>query len=417
MVNIKKKILIMEAGSEFQKRHLLEATQDLPYDFYLIQTGYFRGSNDWIMEFFSADKIIETESINKEIICEKVVEYALHNNINFDGITTFWEGFVPTTQYLQTKLKLPVICNGDIRCLRHKGMMRERVGQSMKQPQFRILHGHENAEDEIHINRYPLIVKPAEMAASLGVTKVHNDSEFLSAVGSARGVDLSSYYMSFRSSFEISDDVLIEEYIECDFEISVEGIVLQGALNIVAICHKLLQPEPVFWEYGEITPSPNVSHELSIKIHNELQSVVNALSLHNCAFHAEIRVRNNELYFIEMGARIGGYAIPEIVTYSSGVNLFSLAVPLSCGDIHNLPKTKVTKYAGDYSFNTNHSPQCISVKTLKDKREKLLSLDNVKIVNVRDEIEDTIFGDMVMVGSTAEDIFHCINMARGILAE
>lgn len=414
---MKKKILIVEAGIEYQKCHLIEATKQLPYEFYLLQTRFFEGSNAWVENWFQPCRIIRVDSMEPHAIYEQVLEYLSENKICFDGIMTFWEGFVPITHYLQMQFKLPLICKGEIRCLRHKGMMRDCVGKSlMKQPNYHILKSGDRVEDVLREYKYPLIVKPAEMAASLAVTKVCNDDELTKAIALARSIDYPGYTCSYRKGFNLSDDVLVEEYVHCDYEISVEGAIYHGELNIVAICQKLSQPEPFFWEYGEITPSPNIDDVMLQKIRKELQSAIECLHLYNCMIHAEIRVSNGNLYFIEVGARIGGFPIPEIVSFSIRINLLSLAVPISCNERPLCSKDmKVALYAGDYNFNTIHTPNVNGMASLSKKRNIIIQIPGVKDVSVRANIEDTVYGDVIAVASSGDELLKCFEKAREIL--
>lgn len=410
---MKKNILIVEAGSEYQKGFLIRSLQGMQYNLFLLQSALFKGQNAWVREWFDPQNIIEIVNVDCESVFRTVTDFMRRRGVAFDGVMTFWEAFVPLTHELQKRLGLPEITGGDIGALRHKGKMRECVQScSMKQPKFTIV---KDTDPVPLVRKYPVIVKPAELASSLGVVKVDSAEELAAAVDAARKADFEGFPVSVKALFGLSNDVLVEEYVRANNEFSFEGIVYEGKLTVVAICQKLKRPEPKFWEYGEISPPPDMPYDLQQEISRKLQDVVSALSLQNSAIHAELRVKDDAYSFIELGARIGGFPIPEIVEKSTGTNLMRLAVPVACGLKPEIGERTSCRFAGDYNLNTVHIPLPEPIAISKRKKDAISRLSGVVFSSFRDTVDETVFGDVIVVADSVTEIYRVFEQVKGIL--
>jgi biotin carboxylase len=169
------------------------------------------------------------------------------------------------------------------------------------------------------------------MAASIGVQKVSTDreEEIAEAFNAASTEDITEE--DTRHSYDIAPDVVVEEYIPTYQEISCEGFVEAGRLQLVAITKKMLGPEPHFEEIGHVTPYP-VPPEIASAVEDQLKKAVKALDLYSTAFHAEFRLRRDlDPVLIEIGARLPGGFIPLLVRLSMGVNMFDAILRLAAG--------------------------------------------------------------------------------------
>ena len=415
---MKKKILIVEAGPEQEKGFLIKEAVSMEYDFYLLQSALFSESNSWVSDWISPSNIINTVSLDQDEVSRELLNYMKEREVSFGGVLTFWEAQVPITQYIQEMLDLPRICNGDVRKLRHKGHMRCGLNDGViNQPKYVVISECDLSKGMELSLTYPLIVKPSEMASSLGVSKIYTHDQLKNAVEHARKVDFSDMKGSTRSFLSISDDVIVEEYIECDYEVSVEAVVYKGDLDVVAICEKITPVEPNYWEYGEITPAPSVDEDVRYKIETVMKGIASANELNNCIVHAEIRIKDSDLYFIEMGARIAGVPIPEIVALSTGKSLLKYAVRVSCDEEPNVKSVSECQYVADYSFNTQHSNIRYDQTSMKARADRIEAISGVKKLQLRDKVEDTMFGDIIVLGSTSTDVWRSIDRAKKIIEE
>jgi carbamoylphosphate synthase large subunit len=101
-------------------------------------------------------------------------------------------------------------------------------------------------ENGCPINRgklsYPIIVKPCDRSGSLGVTKVFNNYELNIAIDNALSVSLCK-------------EVVVEEFIDGKFEVSVECITWLGEHHIITVTDKETSGYPNFVELAHHQPS------------------------------------------------------------------------------------------------------------------------------------------------------------------
>ncbi len=147
---------------------------------------------------------------------------------------------------------------------------------------------------------FPLVVKPTKGSGSIGVTLARNQNELARSVEIARAV---GEEMKTRGN-----EILAEEYIEGE-EYAVEGMIIHGAMNVLAIFEK---PDPlvgpVFAETIYVTP-PRTSGPTTEAIEATVSAVARALSLPDGPVHAEVRVGSDgRCVPIDVAARsIGGH--------------------------------------------------------------------------------------------------------------
>ena len=147
---------------------------------------------------------------------------------------------------------------------------------------------------------YPLVVKPTKGSGSIGVTLAQDAGELDIAIDVAMTV---SAEMKLPGTA-----VLIEEYVEGD-EFAVEGMIIRGALSVLAIFEK---PDPltgpVFAETIYVTP-PRIENDAQDAIHETVAEVARALALPDGPVHAEVRLTpQGRCVPIDVAARsIGGH--------------------------------------------------------------------------------------------------------------
>jgi hypothetical protein len=101
--------------------------------------------------------------------------------------------------------------------------------------------------------KFPCVVKPLSLAASQGVIRANNASEFILAAGRVRALLESP---ELRATREPSlDRLLVERYIPGN-EVAIEALLTNGELRVLAIFDKPGHPEgPYFEESIYVTPS------------------------------------------------------------------------------------------------------------------------------------------------------------------
>jgi biotin carboxylase len=150
---------------------------------------------------------------------------------------------------------------------------------------------------------HPVIVKPAQGAASKGVNLVRYESELAAAFA--------------NSSDNNTAEVIVESFIDSPHEFSVESLSLDGHHEIIAYTAKTTQGESNFVEVGHVQPA-QIDADLKQIISEQVVSLLYTIGHLNGPAHTELRVKNGIPYIIETQLRIGGDQIWEMTELTSG---------------------------------------------------------------------------------------------------
>ncbi len=164
---------------------------------------------------------------------------------------------------------------------------------------------------------FPIIVKPTDRSGSRGITKVNN------AIGLEKAI---------QDAMEVSFEkkILIEEYVDGE-EYSVEYISFKGTHDFLAITKKITTGSPNFIEVAHIQPV-EIKAELLDKIKSIISKALTNLGVMNGASHSEIKIKNDKITIIEIGARMGGDCIgSDLVNLSTGFDYLGMVIDVSLG--------------------------------------------------------------------------------------
>lgn len=164
---------------------------------------------------------------------------------------------------------------------------------------------------------YPLIMKPVDRSGSRGVFKVENKD------------DIYKYYQ-FSKDESFVKETIIEEFITGE-EFSVEYISQNGVHTFLAVTRKITTGSPNFIEIGHIQTA-NISSELEGKIRKAVEEGLDSLEIKNGASHSEIILtKNEEIYIVEIGSRMGGDCIgSDLVPISTGYDFLGNVINIAC---------------------------------------------------------------------------------------
>jgi biotin carboxylase len=152
---------------------------------------------------------------------------------------------------------------------------------------------------------YPCVIKPVQGSGSKGVRFLSSASDLNKYVEEAVNDPTASEYQ-------------VEEFIE-GVEFSVEGIVQNGELQILAICEKKRSELPFLVDTRVTFPPRLAVGDLELA-QNATQKIVNMLRVENAPVHLE---------FIQSPSR--GFVAVECAVRAAGFNLFSRMVPWCTG--------------------------------------------------------------------------------------
>lgn len=270
----------------------------------------------------SADVFVEADIFDFSLLKEKCREYAVNGVIASSEVTT------EIAALLAAELGLP---GNDITQgfgAKSKYVMRTKVARlaSVKQPWFQLYN-------ENKMYDFPVVVKALESCGKRGVSIAINQEDLQKAVSYAK---------------EYSDDglVLVEEYLEGGKEYSVECICGNGYHDIIQYTEKESSGPPHFTEAAHHQPA-ELSIDLKGRMNSAVVDILQVLGI-NCGMaHMELKVIDNEIYFIEVGARGGGDHIADTLTVNStDCDYFKAAIDCSFGkyehkDVHQVAFTGI----------------------------------------------------------------------------
>ncbi|MGB0883498.1 MAG: ATP-grasp domain-containing protein [Flavobacteriales bacterium] len=314
-----KKIAIL--GASYLQQPLVEKAKEMG-----VETHCFAWDNEQAVCKGIADYFYPISVLDKELILEKCVE------LNIDGITTISTDIcMPSIAYVADKMNL--ISNTIESGLKstNKFLMRscfERNGISV--PKYATLESLDL--DAIRNFNYPIILKPTDRSGSKGITKVDNKNGVKSAFSDA-------------INESIEKKAIVEEFIEGK-EISVECISWEGKHQLITITDKITTNAPYFVELEHHQPA-KIDKDLWQKIEDQTYKALDALGVEYGASHSEFKITvQNELYIIEVGARMGGDFIgSHLVPLSTGYDFLKAVIQIALNTFEQ-PNVCQKKHAG-----------------------------------------------------------------------
>ena len=168
--------------------------------------------------------------------------------------------------------------------------------------------------------RYPCVVKPLILSASCGVIRADDPESFCKAFTRIKSLLVQ---LGLPEKEKAGQNLLVEDFVP-GTEVAVEGIVLSGTLQILAIFDK---PDPLdgpfFEETIYVTPS-RLLPDIQDQIAETLQQAAMALGLREGPVHGELRINDSGVWVIELAGRSIGGRCSQTLQFGSGMTLEEL---------------------------------------------------------------------------------------------
>lgn len=275
-----------------------------------------------------------------DLVCQKAKE------IDCDAVLAGFEFVVPLVNKVCHSLGLPHHSEKTIECVRNKHYFRRTITKAgLSNISFaRLAHGITTPPYKFP---FPAIIKPSDMAGSMGVVKVDTEQQALSALSQINSKTIGDI------GYTASGDVSIEEYIEGK-EYSVEGVVQpSGEVFIASITDKLLSPEPYFVEIGHIV-NRNYDAVFIQTVEKYTKDVIGAIEMGYGVFHLELRITpSGTPVAIEIAARLAGCRIIELIHLAKGIDLSVASAMIALGFNANTVQTNNEVAAIAYVAESN----------------------------------------------------------------
>jgi glutathione synthase/RimK-type ligase-like ATP-grasp enzyme len=198
---------------------------------------------------------------------------------------------------------------------------------------------------------YPLIVKPVDGAASIGVHLVATPAQLQALLAE---VELDGY--------EIEEYIQGEVY-HVDGFVDAQGrVAFQVVSRYVNSCLDFAQAKPL----GSVVVQRSALRE---RIEQFSIRCLQALGLNLTAFHLELFITaTQEPVFLEVGARVGGSEVPHLIKQLFGVNLYEYWLRSLGGEV--LPPPQVPDDHPSGGWLVIPKPQQLPCRVLKASRMK-----------------------------------------------
>lgn len=171
---------------------------------------------------------------------------------------------------------------------------------------------------------YPVVVKPLLLSGSRGVIRANNPDEFLVAVARLRALLRRMGGKGDHQAF------LIEEYLSGE-EVALEGLLIEGKLEVLAIFDKPDPLEGPFFEETIYTAPSRHSAELQQAFADCVEQSAQALGLRTGPVHAEMRFNERGVWLIEIAGRSIGGLCGSILEFGTHVCLEEVIVRQAVG--------------------------------------------------------------------------------------
>ena len=196
------------------------------------------------------------------------------------------------------------------------------------QPAFRL---HDVAEDPAAVagtTAFPCVLKPTFLAASRGVIRANDRSQFAEAWRRIARI-LEEPGVAARGG-AAAREILVEGYV-AGMEVALEGLLDAGALRVLALFDK---PDPLSGPYFEetiyVTPS-RLPADVQAGCAEAAEAGARALGLSRGPVHAEMRINDDGVFLIELAARSIGGLCSRTLRFGTGLSLEELILRHALG--------------------------------------------------------------------------------------
>lgn len=210
---------------------------------------------------------------------------------------TAWPHFVPPDKWNQ------------------RSLLSERAS-SILQPAYVMLSARDSKTVSLADLKYPLVIKPVNGGGGLGVFLVETPPQLQTSLAELE--KLTNYDGSFF------DKIILEEYVS-GVEYSVQGLSWKGTAVILTVCEKFILKECVseinnlsgFREVGHMAAPGSLTNP---EFRQLTQSCINAFGYYEGPFHIDMIQNSSGIYFVEMGFRLSGNGLVNLVKKLTGID-------------------------------------------------------------------------------------------------
>ncbi|MBP7767396.1 ATP-grasp domain-containing protein [Candidatus Saccharibacteria bacterium] len=327
---------------------------------------------------------------------ETIIRSLGATNEKFDAIVCAYENYVLPAALIAEFYGLPGLPVAAAEACTDKYIMRSLFYKASRKisPEFEVVSDVDSTISFANNHSFPVILKPANLAKSLLVTKNHDLSELTENYTKSSKL-LSGIYKKYAANRK--PKMIIEEFMEGSVH-SVDAFVdSNGTPHVLeSIVDYQTGYDMGFddnFHYSRLLPSTlkdNEKHDLI----DCAEIGIKALGIKNSAAHVEIIMTTNGPRIVEIGARNGGYR-ERMHQLSNGVDVYTQTLRLSMGE---KPDTRI--FRNEPCAVLELFPKQAGVFAGLHNEQKLRSLSSLSYISIKPEIGD-------LVGKSADGYKMC----------
>jgi biotin carboxylase len=276
---------------------------------------------------------------SKEEVIESVEMVNSKNHI--DGIICIYENYILPTAWITEYLGLPGLSVESAYACTDKLTMRSLFDSAPEKisPQFAEVSNEDEVRKFALFHDFPLILKPANLAKSLLVTKNNSLEELLSNYHKSVAL-LQTTYSKYAPNR--APKLIVEEFLEGSVH-SVDAFIdASGNPHVLDQVVDYQTGYDIGYEdnfhYSRLLPS-KLSPDEQIRLRHCAEVGIKALKMKSSPAHVEIIMTKNGPRIVEIGARNGGYR-ERMHRIANDIDITGAAVDLALGKIPNIAATK-----------------------------------------------------------------------------
>jgi biotin carboxylase len=319
------RLLFVGVGGGDSKRYILDALREYGYELVVIAER----APAWIGPYVLHHEVTDLADTATAIDCATSIgaAYAV------DGVFTCDEAHVELTAEVARRLGLPGPAPEAAVLCRDKYAMRQRLAEAgIPSAHSVMVATAAEALRTADLIGYPVVLKPRNLAGSIGVVRADGPDDIVGLFEVAAGATM--------ARIGALPGLLVEEYLDGP-EYSIESIVIDGVTHVCGITEKVLGYEPYFEEVGHFSRPVDPEDPLDARLTVLVGQVHRALGFTGGATHCEVRLTGDGPRVIEIAGRLGGDRIPVITQLATGIDLLAAAVAAATGQPADLtPKQR-----------------------------------------------------------------------------
>lgn len=304
------KRLLMLGGAPSQVVAIKKA-KELGY--YVITCDYLENNPGHLL----SDEYYNVSTTDKEAVLD------LARSLTIDGIVCYIsESGIQTAAYVAEKLGLPSFPYKSVEKLSNKDTFRAFLQENdFNVPLAKGYATFEEASTDFHTFKMPVMIKPVDASGSKGVAKIDS-------------IELLREKVEDAMQYSRVKRFIIEEYIEKQgYLIGGDCFFVNGKLafsrlvntHFTSTTHNPLLPT------GESWPC-NISILLQLKIHDELQRLMDLLNMKTGPLIFEVLVDHKEnIYILDIGVRNNG-DLTQLIKHVEGIDLIEYTIKAALGE-------------------------------------------------------------------------------------